>query len=59
MLQQELKDSNIPHRLTIRKRIDEVLEEHLTRLEEDMQVSRHTVAQKTVPMFGHFVMFEL
>ena len=45
MLRQELKDSNIPHHLTIRKRIDEVLEEHLTWLEEDMQVSWHSTSK--------------
>ena len=45
MLRQELKDSNIPHRLTICKWIDEVLEEHLTWLEEDMQVSWHSTSK--------------
>ena len=45
MLRQELKDSNIPHCLTIHKQIDEVLEEHLTQLEEDMQVSQHSTSK--------------
>ncbi|KAK6996199.1 hypothetical protein R3P38DRAFT_2477759, partial [Favolaschia claudopus] len=36
MLREELKDADIPHRTTIRKRILEVWEEHLDSLEKEM-----------------------
>ena len=39
MLRDELKDSDIPCRTTIRKRIDELLEQHLCELEREMNVS--------------------
>lgn len=42
MLQQELNDSDIPHRTTIRTRVEEVVEEHLAQLKADMQVSVST-----------------
>lgn len=40
MLREDLKDSDIPHRTTIRARVDETLEIHLKRLEDEMQVSK-------------------
>ena len=40
MLWENLKDSDIPHHMTIRAHIDEVLENHLKQLEEEMQVSK-------------------
>lgn len=38
MLREELKDKDIPHRTMLRKRIDEILEQHLIQLERDMSV---------------------
>ena len=38
MLRAELKDSDILHRTTIKKRVEEVLTEHLDRLRSDMAV---------------------
>jgi hypothetical protein len=38
MLHAELKDSDIPHRTTIKKCVEEVLTEHLDRLRSDMAV---------------------
>ncbi|KAJ6582876.1 hypothetical protein DFH09DRAFT_277755 [Mycena vulgaris] len=38
MLRDELKDSDIPHRTTIGKRILEVWDEHLDRLEREMEL---------------------
>lgn len=38
MLRQELQESDIPHCTTIRKHVEEVLSEHLGRLEHDMEV---------------------
>ena len=40
MLREELKDADIPHHTTIRNRIAKVLEEHLTHLGDEMQVSQ-------------------
>lgn len=39
MLREELRESDIPGRTTIRKRIEEVLDEHLDQLEKDLKVS--------------------
>jgi len=39
MLRKELKDTDIPHRTTIRKRVQERLEELLDTLRQDMKVS--------------------
>jgi hypothetical protein len=39
MLREELRESDIPSRTTIRKRIQETFEEHLDQLSDDMQVS--------------------
>lgn len=39
MLREELKDSDIPHRTTIRNRILEVWDEHLDRLQKEMEVA--------------------
>ncbi|KAJ7185958.1 hypothetical protein C8R46DRAFT_881956, partial [Mycena filopes] len=41
LLREELKDSDIPHRTTIRKRILEVWNEHLDRLEKEMAHLAH------------------
>ena len=38
MLHKELRESDIPGRTTIRKWIEEVLEEHLDRLQDEMVV---------------------
>ena len=38
MLRSELRESDIPHRTTIKKRVEEVLEEHLDQLQKDMKV---------------------
>jgi hypothetical protein len=38
MLREELSDSDIPCRTTIRHRIEEVFEEHLCELEQEMKV---------------------
>ena len=38
MLREELQESDIPHRTTIRKRVEEVLSEHLDELEKEMVV---------------------
>jgi hypothetical protein len=38
MLREELRDSDIPSRTTIRKRVDEVLDQHLAQLKRDMAV---------------------
>ena len=38
MLRKELRESDIPGRTTIRKRIEEVIEEHLDKLEDEMAV---------------------
>ena len=38
MLREDLRDSDIPHRSTIRARIIEVWEEHLDSLEKEMKV---------------------
>jgi hypothetical protein len=38
MLRKELRESDIPHRTTIRKRVEEVLSEHLDKLEHEMAV---------------------
>ena len=39
MLREELKDSNIPHHTTIRKRIMEIWDEHLDILQDQMKVN--------------------
>jgi hypothetical protein len=39
MLREELRESDIPGRTTIHKRIEETLQEHLDQLSRDMQVS--------------------
>ena len=39
MLREELKDSDIPHRTTIRKRIMEIWDEHLDILQDQMKVN--------------------
>ena len=41
MLRAELKDSDIPHRMTIRARLEEVVAEHLKQLQTDMEVSQY------------------
>lgn len=46
MLRQELKESDIPHRTTIRKRVEEVLSERLAQLGRDMEV--HKLSLQTV-----------
>lgn len=38
MLREELRASDIPGRTTIRRRVEEVLEEHLDKLETEMKV---------------------
>ena len=38
MLRKELRESDIPGRTTIRKRIEEVYEEHLEKLRGEMEV---------------------
>ena len=38
MLRQELQDSDIPGRTTIRKRVTEVVDEYLEQLGSEMQV---------------------
>lgn len=38
MLREELKDTDIPHRMTIRNRILQLLDEYLDELEEEMKV---------------------
>lgn len=38
MLRAELRDTDIPHRTTLRTRIAEIFEDHLVRLEKDMLV---------------------
>lgn len=38
LLRKELKESDIPGRTTIRKRVEEVLAEHLVQLGEEMKV---------------------
>jgi hypothetical protein len=38
MLRKELRELDIPHRTTIRKRVEEVLSEHLDKLEREMAV---------------------
>jgi hypothetical protein len=38
MLRKELKESDIPGRTTIRKKIDEMQEVHLKNLEEELKV---------------------
>jgi len=43
MLRQELKDSDIPHRATIRRRIEEIWEEHLKGLEDELKVRLSTL----------------
>lgn len=43
MLREDLKDSDIPHRTTIRQRIMEIWEEHLGTLSEEMQVRLFTI----------------
>lgn len=40
MLWEELEDVDTPHCTTIHNHIDEVLEEHLTHLGKEMQVSQ-------------------
>lgn len=42
MLRKELKDADIPHQTTIRKRVEEVLSKHLDQLERQMAVSQLT-----------------
>ena len=37
-LQQDLKDSDIPHRTTIRNRVKEMWDEHLNVLKADLKV---------------------
>lgn len=39
MLREELRDQDIPHRSTLRKRIEEIFDEHLIGLERQMSVS--------------------
>jgi hypothetical protein len=41
MLRSELRDQDIPHRTTIRKRIIEVWDEHLSTLERELGVCFH------------------
>ena len=38
MLRKELRESDIPGRTTIRKQIEEVIEEHLDKLEDEMAI---------------------
>ena len=38
MLRKELNESDIPGRTTIRKRVEEIFEEHLCELQRDMNV---------------------
>jgi hypothetical protein len=38
LLRQELKESDIPGRTTIRKKIEQAYQDHLKKLEEDMAV---------------------
>ena len=38
MLRSELRESDIPHHTTIKKCVEEVLEEHLDQLRKDMKV---------------------
>jgi len=38
MLREELKDSDIPHRSTIRKHVEEVWESYLDQLETELNV---------------------
>ena len=40
MLRKELRDSDIPHKTTIRDRVEEVLMEHFDNLEKEMHVSK-------------------
>lgn len=42
MLREELKDSDIPHRTTIRTRIMEIWDEHLDQLQAEMKVCHPT-----------------
>jgi len=46
LLRQDLKDSDIPHRTTIRNHVKEIWDEHLKGLEEEIKV-RHTCSQLT------------
>ena len=39
LLREELKESDIPSRSTMRNRIDQVYEKHMKQLEEDMTVT--------------------
>lgn len=38
MLRKELRDQDISHRSSLRKRIDEILEQHFVQLEREMEV---------------------
>ena len=40
MLRKDLKDSDIPHRTSIRRHIEEVWDEHLKGLEDEIKVIR-------------------
>ena len=44
MLRKELRESDIPGRTTIRKRIEEVYEEHLEKLRGEMEVCLYALA---------------
>lgn len=41
MLRKDLKDSDIPHRTTVRNHIKEIWDEHLSGLEAEIKVFRH------------------
>ena len=43
LLRQELKESDIPGRTTIRKKIDQVYQDYLKQLEEEMTVSNQVI----------------
>ena len=48
MLRKELRESDIPGRTTIRKRIEEVYEEHLEKLRGEMEVHLYALALCTL-----------
>ena len=48
MLRRELRESDIPGRTTIRKRIEEVYEEHLEKLRGEMEVRLYALALCTL-----------
>jgi len=43
LLHQELKESNIPGRTTIRKKIDNIYQDYLKQLEEEMMVNNQVI----------------